>query len=112
MFFNARILVNKLINLQSLVYSSIPGIVAITETWLNKDIFSNEILPHDYCIYHKDRLSRGGGVLIAVHNSIPSRIIDSLTEMELVAIQLLDLNLFVCVVYVPPSIDLSHFKNN
>ena len=31
--------------------------------------------------------------------------------MELVAIQSLDLNLFVCVVYVLPSIDLSHFKN-
>ena len=110
MFFNARSLVNKLINLQSLVYSSIPGIVTITETWLNKDIFSNKILPHDYCIYRKDRLSRGGGVLIAVHNSIHLKLL-TLTEMELVVIQLLDLNLFVCVVYVPPSIDLSHFKN-
>ena len=47
--------------------------------------------------------------MIAVHNSILSRIIDYPTEMELVAIQLLDLNLFVCVVYVPPSIDLSLF---
>ena len=111
MLFNARSLGNKLINLQSLVYSSNPGIVAITETWLNKDIFSNEILPHDYCIYRKDRSTRGGGVLIAVHNSIPSRIIDSPTEMELVAILLLNLNLFVCVVYVPPSIGLSLFKN-
>ena len=111
MLFNARSLGNKLINLQSLIYSSNPGIVAITETWLNKDIFSNEILPHDYCIYRKDRSTRGSGVLIAVHNSIPSRIIDSPTEMELVTILLLNLNLFVCVVYVPPSIDLSLFKN-
>ena len=51
-------------------------------------------LPHDYYIYRKDRLSRDNCVLITVHNSILSRIIDSPTEMELVVIQSLDLNLY------------------
>ncbi len=71
-------------------------------------IFNPEILPHDYCIYRKDRNTRGGGVLFAVHKSIPSRLLDSPTDLELIAIHLQD---FICVVYIPPSIEEQPFLN-
>ena len=41
-------------------------IVCITETWLSKNIFNNEILPCGYKIYRSDSESRGGGVLIGI----------------------------------------------
>ncbi len=61
--FNARSLNNKFLHLQSLIYSSPPGIFAITETWLTNQILDAEVLPHEYSVYRKDRCSRGGGVL-------------------------------------------------
>ena len=39
----------------------------ICETWLSDFVYDHEILPSNYSIYRKDRLSRGGGVLIAVN---------------------------------------------
>ena len=44
--------------------------------------------------------SRGGGAMLAVHNSIPSRLIDSPSDIEAVAIHLYDCNYIVCAVYV------------
>ena len=40
------------------------------ETWLNKKIETLEILPDNYTVYIKDRSSKGGGVLLAIKNSI------------------------------------------
>ncbi len=73
--------------------------------------YDAEILPHDYRIYCKDRNSRGGGVLIAVHNTIPSRIIASPSKLEIIAIYLYNLNCSLCVVYAPPSINMQPFLN-
>ena len=67
---NIRNLVNKLSNFQSFICSSDFSILCITETWLSKDIFDNEIIPSGYTIYRKDRDSRGGGVLLAVKDNI------------------------------------------
>lgn len=97
-------------HLQTLVYSSTPGIIAITETWLNDKYFDNEILPHDYFIYRKDRNSRGGGVLLAVHRCVPSRLIESPPNLEVIAVSLININLIVCVVYVPPNVSLPTFN--
>ena len=42
-----------------------------------------EIIPPDFCIYHKDRVEcRGGGVFLAVHQSVPSRVIPSPPSIE------------------------------
>ncbi len=71
-----------------------------------------EILPYNYCIYRKDRNSRGGGVLLAVRTqSIPSRLIDTPPDLELIAIHLHDFNCTLCVVYFPPSIAQQPFLN-
>ena len=49
-----------------------PNVICATETHLNSSISSSEMLPPDFCdnVFRKDRIERGGGVLIAVHNSI------------------------------------------
>ena len=73
---NACSLVNKLKNFTSFVLSQSFQIIAITETWLSDFIYNHEILPSSYSIYHRDHTTRGGGVLIAVNQSIPSRIIN------------------------------------
>ena len=45
-------------------------IIAITETWLNPEIMDQEILSSDYNIYRRDRLGKGGGVLLALRDNI------------------------------------------
>ena len=50
-----------------------PDVVVATETWLNSNIYDAELESDDFVIYRRDReRSTGGGVLIAVHNSINS----------------------------------------
>ena len=67
---NARSVVNKLHFLQSLIYCKSLDVFCITETWLNDFVVNNEIAPENYTIYCRDRGSRGGGVMIAVSNTI------------------------------------------
>ena len=45
--------------------------MAITETWLTSDIFSEEIAPPGYAVIRKDRSTRGGGVALLISKSIP-----------------------------------------
>lgn len=40
----------------------------LTETWLTSDISGSELIPSDYHTFRNDRISRGGGALIAVHS--------------------------------------------
>ena len=46
---------NKLVEFPNMIYTSDCDIVAVTETWLNSNVFSNEILGDDYVIYRRDR---------------------------------------------------------
>ena len=63
---------NKLTKFQSFVYTSNICIICLTETWPSDFVCNGEILPNDYVLYQKDRPSRGGGVLIAVRDFLPS----------------------------------------
>ena len=83
----------------------------MSETWLSDYIFNNEILPAGYTIYRRDRLSRGGGVLIAVHNSISSWLVSTPADLEVVTVgvQLQHVVILSCV-YVPPSASVSHME--
>ncbi len=71
----------------------------------------HEILPQDYFIYRNDRNSRGGGVLLAIHNSLPSRSINSPPDLEVISVSFIHINLTVCVVYVPPSVPTQVFHD-
>ncbi len=101
---NTRSLCNKLVDFQSFVYTTDPDVIGVTETWLNDSFSDKEILPYDYQIFRKDRSSRGGGVLIAVRNSIVTGFINSPTDLEIVTIDLIVLKCALCVVYFPPDI--------
>lgn len=54
------------------------NVCAITETWLTENVLSSELFPKGFNVYRRDRSStcpdtRGGGVLLAIDDSIPSR---------------------------------------
>ena len=86
--------------------------VAITETWLTSNVFNNEILPNQYIIYHNDRRSRGGGVLIAVRTHIISKLLPSPTNLEMLTVELkLPKRLILCVVYLPPDPTSSQIRS-
>ena len=107
---NTRSLVNKLSNFQSFICSSDFSILCITETWLSKDIFDNEIIPSGYTIYRKDTDSRGGGVLLAVKDNITSSQLSSPPHVEILTVLISTSNPFIIsVVYIPPnSSDTNH----
>ena len=77
----------KLNKFQSFIYSNSYEIVCITETWLSDAVF-DEIIPKNYSIYRKDRKSRGGGVLVAISDSISSNLIPSPNTVELIAVSI------------------------
>ena len=61
------------------MYSRDFHIVALTETWCHSNISNSEILPKGYTVYRNDRDYRGGGVLLAVSDSIRSELLSSPT---------------------------------
>lgn len=100
---NCRSLVNKLSSLNSFVYSSKFMIFCFNETWLNDSIFNNEIIPTGYSIYRKDRSSRGGGILVAVSDLIPSFTISSPVSLEVITVSIhIPQQITLCTLYTPP----------
>ena len=95
---------------QTFIYSLNFDVVGVTETWLSNMILDKEIIPYGYSIYRKDRTSRGGGVLVAIKNTISSRLVQSPLNLELIAVELIEINYLVFVVYLPPNIDIILLK--
>lgn len=94
---------NKLSSFQPFVLSSSLSIVAVTETWLASHILDHELLPSDYTIYRTDRSSLGGGVMLAIHNSIPTKKLSSPPSLEVVTVELqLKIPVTLCLIYNPP----------
>ena len=86
------------------MYTFDHDIIGLTETWLTDAILDNEILPINYSIYRADRDTRGGGVLLAVKNTIPSQRIESPKDLEVVSVLIGSNNpVKICVVYNPPN---------
>ena len=111
--FNARSLVNKLSKFQSFVYSNPIDVYCITESWLSNSIFDNEILPSGYSIFCKNRGSRGGGILVAVADSIPTKLIPSPPNLQARTIMISYSNrqILLCCVYIPPNPDAHYFHS-
>ena len=72
MLVNCRSLKNKEHQIDELIISESPDIIAFTETWLDNDMNSGEFLPPEYVSYRRDRNCHGGGVMLAIHKRIPS----------------------------------------
>ena len=109
---NARSLVNKLNHFQSFVYCHDFQIVAITESWLKPYILDNEILPTGYNIFRNDRSSRGGGVMLAVKDTITSKLIAKHNSLEAIIVSVLcnKKDITICLLYVPPDSNQSHHE--
>ena len=76
----------------------------MTETWLTREVSDFEILPTGYTIFRNDRGSRGGGVLIAVSNTVPSRKLCAPSDAELIMVELgLRPSLVLGCVYLAPQ---------
>ena len=105
--FNARSIVNKKLDLFAKLSVSTPGIVMITETYLDSTIATSEIFPSNYTVYRLDRNRHGGGVLIAVLEAFNSFACPQFTrpDIELLWIQLLVTSkpIMFGVSYRPPS---------
>ena len=78
--------------------------ICLTETWLADHVCDGEILPNDYVLYSKDRSKRGGGVLIAVKSCVPSSLVPSPPNPEVISVELgIKHDFVLCSVYIPPD---------
>ena len=65
--------------------------------------FDNELLPRVYTIVHKDRTSRGGGVMFAVKASKSFQVLYT-PDLELLAVSVgLNSPTVYCLLYIPPN---------
>lgn len=108
LFTNIRSVVPKKEDLCSIIDSSSADIVVLTETWLTSKIRNSEIFPckKHFNIYRQDRRSRaGGGVLIAVADSISSSCINVVSDLEIIWVSVcINYNKYVLgVCYRPPT---------
>ena len=105
--FNIHSVVNKLSNFQSLVCTSSFNVFCICESWLSSSIYYHKVMFSDFVLYCNDQESQGGGVFIAVHNSIPSSLVSAPPDLEIVSIILSSFVLFT--VYIPPNCSEDYF---
>ena len=86
-------------------------VIALTETWLNPSVYSNEIFPSEFEVFRRDRhcdniRSLGGGVLIAVRNFLKTEeiLIPDTSDIEFVCVRIStsDTRHYIACVYIPP----------
>jgi len=90
-----------------------PDIIFGTESWLSSTFYSNEIFPHNYNIYRKDREDGFGGVFLACNDQFVSREIPIRSECEIVAASVKlagSSDLIICSVYRPPNSSLEYLQ--
>lgn len=104
---NARSIINKTADLESLIITYKPHILIITETWLHCDIGDSEITPPGFKVYRKDRGSRGGGVAILFLESLRVVRLPDMDGLECVVVKAIfeELHIIIGAFYRPPSCD-------
>ena len=82
------------------VYSSLPDVIAVTETLLSDSIFNNEVLPNDYSVYCKDHQSHGGVLIGSTASHISSSFLYSPSDPDVLTVKLfLPFPIVMCCVY-------------
>jgi len=111
--FNAQSIVNKLPELQHIMYNENCDCIFITESWLHSGICDGVIDPRDeYYIMRKDRCSsKGGGVCVLVKRciSVVQVVIpDKYAPVEVMGIDFIGIKpkLQIFAVYRPPYYDV------
>ena len=105
---NARSLFPKFDDLCAVLSSLQPGIVFITESWLHSNICDDIININGYDLYRCDRIGRvGGGVCAYIRSSfscVPINSYSHPSEIEMLALRINGLHLFLICLYIPPSL--------
>ena len=71
LFSNAQSVLNKLQELQAIVYQHSPQIIGIAESWCNSDVGDAELHLQEYNLFRDDRKSGiGGGVMLYIHEGL------------------------------------------
>ena len=76
-------------------------------------IHTSEVFPDSYNVYRKDRKDGYGGVFLACHSKLPSKIIPLDTESEVMAccIELSNTqNIILYSIYKPPSSSYAYLQ--
>ena len=77
--------------------------------YISESIFDGK---SDYVLYRKDRPSRGGGVLIAVKDFIPSFSFPSPPDLVVISVKIgQDNDFVVCCIYIPPEASPSYVSS-
>eukprot|EP00914_Ancora_sagittata_P024895 GHVO01049672.1.p2 GENE.GHVO01049672.1~~GHVO01049672.1.p2 ORF type:complete len:141 (-),score=4.01 GHVO01049672.1:1098-1520(-) len=109
---------NKLRDLENNITQCNADVVAITETWLTDTVLDHELLPPRFSIHRKDRREtcankRGGGLLLAIDESLPSKRRPDLEPPCEILVCELDVQgsskIAVILCYRPPSSDCVRF---
>ena len=79
-------------------------IIAVSETWLHKNIYDNEILLAGYTLFRSDRGTKGGGVMLAINDELTYKqltVPDTIEALEVIIN--CSKNLIFGIVYIPPN---------
>ncbi len=112
---NGQGIKSKAVQIHNMIDSLSPHIIVMTETHLDNNVYSSELFPPHYNIYHKDRNTHGGGVLIAIDVTLDSYELQvAENNCELVWAMIHGKGRApICVraVYRPPRVGDDHIKN-
>ena len=106
---NPRSVCNKFADVRQFILNSNYNIIAISESWLRKDIPSELYSIYTYKLFRKDREGTGGGVMLYIQWKLGPVVVDTQefnNDIECLAVRLRCKNLSVtmCVIYRPPTI--------
>ena len=90
-----------------MVLTQRPIIVGVVETWLNTSLNSSILGIPTYNVLRRDRKEKGGGLIVAVMDSIPQSIIFTSSTFEILSVEIIlrDLKIRIIIGYVPNIID-------
>jgi len=108
---NFRGLRSKKDSFMHLILSESPNFIAGTETWLNSNVYNNEIFPQDYQVFRVDRADGHGGVLFVCHKTINCVQIPLHSQCAF-RINLSDgQTLIILTLYRPPNREVQYMEN-